>query len=128
MLDLDAIVSTEDPDREPYIFKFANQVWELPPQMDMRALMLMSREDVDGAMTALMGAEQYDRFLKASGGVLTPERFSALMKGYAAYQGADDMGESLASSPSSAGTGTPSKLTLPGITRSTSGAPSQRAS
>jgi hypothetical protein len=124
-VDLDAILDGEQ--GLPFTFTFGGEEFTLPPQIDMRALMLMNREDIDGAMSALMGEDQYVRFLKANGR-LTQARFEALMKAYARHQGVDDMGESSGSSSSLPATETPSRLTLPGITGSTSGQPSQRAS
>jgi hypothetical protein len=128
-VDLDAILEGEQ--GFPFTFTLGGQDWTLPPQMDMKALILMGRQegdpDIYGAMEILMGSDQFARFLRATGR-LTSQRFEALMKAYARHQGADDMGESLASTSSSPDTGTPSKLTLPGITPSISGETSARAS
>lgn len=124
-IDLDAILEGEQ--GLPYTFTYGGQEYELAPQIDMRAIILMQGEEIHEAMRVLLGEEQWDRFKRARTR-LTPERFQALMQGYAKHQGVGDMGESSASSSSSVGTGTPSRLTLPGITGSTSGQSSQQAS
>jgi hypothetical protein len=95
-------------------FEFDGQVYVLPGDMDMRAAALLSVGDLEGGLRVLLGAVQWKR-LCDSPLVFGSKQLMSLLEAYAADIGVD-LGESVASSPSSNATATPSRPTSNGTT------------
>jgi hypothetical protein len=111
-VDLDAIIAERQ--GFPFTFRFGGAEYSLPPRMDMRALALFTDGKVFDALRTMLGAEQWQQMLDADQ-VLDDDTLKALLEAYSRHGGAS-LGESSASTGSSASTEGPSKPTSNGST------------
>jgi len=105
VFDLDAL----ETDGTPFPFRHGGEDYVLPPSIDLRVALAEEAGRVDDALRLLLGDEQWDRIV-ASEAVFDSAKFLALMEAYKRHLGTT-LGESAASSRSSASTGGPSKRT-----------------
>lgn len=116
VFDLDAVA--RDATGEPFRFRFDGEEYELPPQMDFRAVARLTVGQLYEAMELALGADQWQRVLDAEA-VLTMDAITKLFEAYSLHGGLA-LGESSASTGSSRSTVRPSKRTSGGTTRSIS--------
>jgi hypothetical protein len=109
-LNLDAL----DSEGEPFPFEFGGEMYELPPQFDLRVGALFADEKPFEALELMLGPDQWRRLLAAPQ-TLTPNKLQALFAAWAEHSGITP-GESSASTGSSGSTGRPSKPTSNGST------------
>jgi hypothetical protein len=112
--DLDALAA-EAEGVTPFEFKFGGEMYELPGSFDMRAAAALSAGKVYEGLEMLLGADQWSR-MQAAEQVLTDTMLGGLLDRYAEHAGVS-LGESSASTSSSASTVRPSKRTSNGSTR-----------
>ena len=112
--DLDALAA-EAEGVSPFEFTFGGESYQLPGQFDMRAAAALSAGKVYEGLELLLGGDQWARMQTAEQ-VLTDAMLGALLDRYAEHTGVS-LGESSASTSSSASTVRPSKRTSNGSTR-----------
>jgi hypothetical protein len=107
-----------DAQNKPWEFEHDGDVYVLPSDFDVRVAAKLTTGDLDGALRQLLGPEQWQR-LEASPAVFGMRKLSAVLQAWAGDIGVD-LGEFVASPPSSKRTVTPSKRTSNGSTASRS--------
>lgn len=115
--DLDALLADLDQNRPKFRFRFGGEAYSLPPKVDLRAAAAMQAGDLHAGLRLLLGAEQWER-LCAAEATFDQDALTALMERYVAYTGAS-VGESSASTVSSASTAERSRPTSNGSTTPT---------
>lgn len=114
-IDLDALVEEDEPG-EPFGFTFDDYDYELPPEMDIRAVAAIASGRLDDGLRMLLGPDQWQR-LQDSPKVLSSKTLTRLFEAYAAHTNGVSVGESSASTGSAKNTGRPSKRTSNASTR-----------
>lgn len=99
-------------------FEFDGERYELPNDFDMRAAAMLTSGDLRGALELLLGPDQWDR-LNASPKIFGLNALGQMLQAWCADIGVE-LGEFMASPPSSRRTVAPSKRTSNGSTASRS--------
>lgn len=96
MLNLDELIEPDQ--REPFRFTHGGQVYELPPDIDLRLASKTRGADPLAQLEEFLGADQWSRIM-ASDTPLTPKMLVAVTSSYGEYLRVP-LGESAASSSS----------------------------
>lgn len=113
--DLDAFVADQLAAGKPFEFTYGGEKYTLPSQPDPRVAGLFDVGLYGQSFALMLGPEQHERFM-ASAAPLTRDAVIEVIRQHAAHAGAT-LGESSASSDSSANTGKRSRRTSNGSTK-----------
>lgn len=111
--DLDKVIAertAKEKKRKPYQFKFDEQTFTLPAEVDSIAVRAAAQGDNLTAFRRLLGVDQFEAIAQ-SPTMLHPTDLEAIMKDYYDFLAGLAAGESSASSTSSRSTAGPSKRT-----------------
>lgn len=112
VFDLDALIA--EAEGEPFLFTFGGEKYELPPRVDMLALIALDEGRLGDGLRLLFGEDQWQQ-IEDSDAVFNDQAMEALLQRYFAHLGVE-LGKSGASSRSSGSTGgrskRPSKRTI----------------
>lgn len=61
VFDVDALMAERD--QRPFRWRWAGDVWEFPPRMDLRVVQAVDQGDILGAVQMLLGDEQWTRLV-----------------------------------------------------------------
>lgn len=96
VFDLDAVAN--EANGEPFRFRFGGEDYELPPSIDIRAVVAMQAGRLDEGLRALLTPAQWER-VQASPSVLSGKVLLSLFEAYARHSGLT-VGESSGSTSS----------------------------
>lgn len=120
VFNLDKAIAEESPTRQPFTFVFDGITYELPAEIDIRAVAAISNGRMDDGLRLLLNPEQWEA-IQASPKLFSSSVLDKLFAAYAAHVNGTPMGESSASTGSSKSTGRPSKRTSSTTTKRASG-------
>jgi hypothetical protein len=97
--DLDALAA----EAEPFRFRFGGEDYEMPADIDLTSVAKLDRGDAEGALQAILGAEQWQRMVD-SPATFGIKQLMGLLDKYAEHLGMPSLGGFLASTGSSPNT------------------------